>query len=829
MSRLAWRFLLRELRAGELRLLALALVVAVAAVTAVGFFADRVRQALEGEARQLLGADLVLVSDHPWPASHADAAAGQGLRTARTEVFPSMILAGGQAQLADIKAVTAAYPLRGNLRLAPAAGAPDAPVTGAPPAGEAWLEERLVTALGLQVGATVAVGQATFRVAAILTQEPDRGVNFFSVAPRLLMNLDDLPATGLVQVGSRVSYRLLVAGEGTAVETYRRWLEPRLGRGERIEDIRNARPEIRSALDRAQRFLGLAVLLTVVLSAVAVALAARRYMHRHLDACAVMRCLGASQGDLLRLHGALFVFLAALSALAGCGLGYAAHFALHRWLAGLIAAPLPPPSLLPAAQGCVVAAVLLFGFALPPVLRLRAVPTLRVLRRELGPPGGAFLGGFGLGALLIAGLILWTAGDPRLGTYAVAGFSGAAVAFVALARGAVALLGRVRGGAGFGWRQGLATLERHAWTSTLQIAALAVGVMALLLLTATRNELLAAWQKATPPDAPNRFVINIQPDQVQPVARLLEGAGVAAEILPMVRGRLVRIGGRPAGPADYPDDERAQRLVEREFNLSWRADAPPGNRTVAGRWFEPAEAGQGLASVEEGLARTLGIRVGDTLDFAIAGKEHRWRVVGLRKLDWDSMRVNFFVLTPPGAIDGSPASYITSFHLPAARQDVANALVARFPNLTVIDVAAILKQLRALMDQVAGAVEFIFLFTLAAGAIVLHAALAATLAERRGELAVLRALGARRGQLRQALLTELAAIGAIAGLIAGGGALLVGGVLAQQVFQLDIPVTVGLLPLASAGAAALAVAAGWAGMARLLRLPAVGLLRAYGG
>ena len=826
MSGLAWRLLGRELRSGELRLLLAALVVAVAAVTAVGFFTDRVRLALEQEAQQLLGGDLLLISDHPWPAAIREEAEGRGLNTAETVSFPSMVLAGGQTQLADIKAVSSAYPLRGSLRRADRAGEAGQATAGGPPSGTAWVDERLANALDAGPGKTVQLGQRDLPVSAILTLEPDRGVNFFSLAPRLMIHLDDLPGTGLVQTGSRITYRFMVAGDAGAVAGFRNWIEPRLGRGERLEDTRNARPEIRNVLDRAQRFLGLATLLTVILAAVAVALAARRYMQRHLDACAVMRCLGITQSGLIRLHSALFVWLALLAAALGCVGGFAVHFILVSWLAELLDLRLPLPGWLPLVQGAAVAAVLLFGFAFPPLLQLGKVPTLRVLRRELGPPQPFLLGGYALGVVVLAGLLLLVAGDLRLGAYAIGGFAGALLVFWLVARASVRAISRLRGGAGFGWRQGLANLERHATASTLQIVALALGLMAMLLLTVTRGELVAAWQKATPADAPNRFIINIQPDQRQAVGDTLAASGIAAELAPMIRGRLMRVGEQAVSAASYPDDERAQRLIEREFNLSWRAGLPPGNRVSAGDWFAPEDAGKDLASVEEGLARTLGIKIGDELRFVIGGKETTLRVSNLRKLDWDSMRVNFFVLTPPGVLDGAPASYITSFHLAENQATLARTLVERFPNLTLIDVGAILAQIQAVMGQVTRAVQLIFLFSLAAGAIVLSSALLTAFDERRYELSVMRALGAGRAQLRQALLAELAVVGAIAGLIAGAGAALVGSLLARNVFQLDLQPGLWLFPQAISFGVLLSVGIGWLAVRRLLATPPLLALRA---
>jgi len=824
----------RDARAGELRLLGAALVIAVAALTAVGFFADRVRLSLEREAQQLLGADLLLIADQPWPQEMLSGIAAERLQVARTQLFPSMVLHRGAAQLAEIKAVSAGYPLRGRLRIAPAVNASDAPASGVPQPGEIWADERLAVALSLSVGDVLTLGRSNLRVAAILTLEPDRGVNFFSVAPRLLMHEEDLPATGLVQVGSRVAYRILLAGQAEDVAAFQRWLEPRLGRGQRIEDARTARPEIRTVLERAQRFLGLSALLTVVLAAVAVSLAARRYSQRHLDPCAVMRCLGATQALLLRVYLSQFALLGVLASLAGCLLGYLAHFVLHAWLAELLATPLPSPSLVPALQGMAVGLLLLFGFALPPLLQLRRVPTLRVLRRELGAPGGALLGGYAAGLAALAAVMFWVAGDRVLGAWVVGGFVAALAVFALIARLAVRLLAGLRGGAhaagGFGWRYGLANLERRAAGSVIQIVALALGLMALLLLTATRGDLLDAWRRAMPPDAPNRFVINIQPEQVAAVREQLLGAGIDSEIVPMVRGRLAEMNGKAVTVADFEDD-RAKRLIEREFNLSWRADLPYGNRVIAGRWFDGDDLrrqGQGVASIEEGLARTLGVRLGDRLRFTVAGEGVDVEVTSLRKLDWDSMRVNFFVLTPPVTLRDYPASYITSFHLPESRAETVNALVRGFPNLTVVDVGAIVRQLQAVLDQVAQAVQFIFLFTLAAGLVVLYAALGSAFEERRYELAVMRSLGARREQLRRALLAEFAMVGALAGAIAAAGAALVGRVVAEKAFQFEVSVSLWPLAIAVLGGALLVSLAGWLAARRLLGVSPLQVLRAEG-
>lgn len=829
MLRLAWRFFGRELRTGELRLLCVALLLAVAAVTAVGLLSERVRQALQQQGSRMLGGDLLLVGDQPWPAEFHAAVAERGLRSATTQIFPSMVLAGERSQLAEIKAVSRDYPLLGELRVA---GQPAA----APAAGSVWVDERLAASLQVGAGSEVQVGRRRLLVAGILTDESDRGFGFFSLAPRLMLAEEDLPATGLSGFGARIRHRLLVAGAPAAVAAFGNWAKPRLERGQRLEDLENARPEVRSAIDRVERFLGLAAMLTVILAAVAVALAARRYAQRHLDACAVLRCLGLTQRRLLGMHALQFLALASMATAGGVLLGYLGYRILLDGVGQALALHLPPaPGVLllaPAVllKGGLVALVLLFGFVWPALVQLARVPTLRVLRRELGPPSrSAQLAGL-LGATALAGLVLFFAGDLRLGGLVLGGFVLAVLLFWLLAAAGIALAARLRGAAGVlvgaaGWRQGLANLARHRSANTLQVVALALGLSALLLLSVTGQQLLAAWQKATPADAPNRFLINIQPEQRVAVQAALRQQGIAAELAPMIRARLLRIGERPVSAAAYAGDERAQRLVEREFNLSWRTELPPGNRLTAGRWFAPADHGQPLASVEAGLAKTLGIQLGDRLSFSIDGQEKTLQVVGLRQLEWDSMRVNFFVLTPPGVLDRAPASDITSFHLRPQQAATVNALLGQFPNLTLIDIEAMLGQFERIVTQLAATIRVVFVFALLAGIVVLHAALQAAFAERRHELALLRALGARRRQLLQALLVELAAVGALAGLLAMLTASTLGYLLAEQVLQVAWSWPTGWWPLAALGGAALTILSALPAIRRLLRTPPLLTLR----
>ena len=825
--RLAFRMMLRDLRAGELHLLGLAIVIAVASLTSVGFLADRVGRALDSEANQLLGGDLLLRADRPWPASFADEARRRDLQVVTTVLFTSMASTEEQAVLAGVKVVEDGYPLRGSIRIAPGPNQPDAVAGRAPGAGEVWLDERLFAELGVKAGDRVGLGEVEFRVGAMVSFESDRGANFFSLLPRAIFNASDLAATGLLVEGSRATWRLHVAGTPEAVAGFEQWARANLGRGQSVETIENARPEVRASLDQAQRFLRLAALLAVILAAVAVGLSARRFMQRHLDGCAVMRCLGARQAQVLGIVVGEFMLFGLFAALVGSALGWATQWGLAGGLREVLATELPAPAMRPLAHGIAVGMVLLAGFVLPQLLRLGKVPTLRVLRREFdGPePVSGVAWAFGLAALLA--LIFWIAADVRLGLLVAGGFAVALAVFALAAWWVLRMASRIKGQGslrGGGWRYGVAALGRRMGGSVVQAAALGLGMTALLLLTLIRSDLLDNWRRMAPADAPNRFVINIQPDQREGVRALFAAEGLPVPgIQPMIRGRMTAINGEPVR-ADEFEDQRTRRLAEREFNLSHSPALPDGNSVVAGSWHGESRAPQ--FSVEKGLAETFGLKVGDVVSFDVAGRAVEAPITSVRGLDWDSMRVNFFFIASEGLLDDAPASLITSFHLPSSHHDFTTRLVHAFPNLSVIDIAAVLAQVQSMTDRLIVVVQFVFGFAVLAGLTVLYAALQATHDEREYELAMLRTLGARNRQVRQALLAEFLVLGAVAGLLAGVGASAIGWAMAHYVFKMAyVPGLSPVLIAALLGAGGV-VLGGWLGTRGLLSRPPLASLRA---
>jgi putative ABC transport system permease protein len=828
---IGWRTLWRDLRSGELRLLLVAVTLAVAALTAVGFFADRLQGGLQRDARQLIGGDAVVASDNAPPPAFEQQARALGLQTVSTLGFPTMGRAGetqgGASRLVALKAVPTGYPLRGSMKVAAQPGEEGALTRDIPAPGEAWVDAPLLAALSLQMGDALLLGDSSFRITRIIVIEPDRGGGFMSFAPRVMVNAADLPATNLVQPASRITWRFAVAGEERAVQSFTRWADAEIKkpevRGLRVESLESGRPEMRQTLDRAEKFLSLVALLSALLSAVAVALAARAFAAKHLDDCAMLRVLGLPQRTIALSYAFEFALVGLFASALGVAIGFGVHYVFVLLLAGLVEATLPAATLWPVAYGLGIGLTLLCAFGLPPVLQLAQVPPLRVIRRDVGQLKPASIAVLALGVAGFAGLLLAVSSDIKLGLIAVGGFAGAVLLFAALSWVAVWLLRKsVNESTAPRWLV-LATRQvsaRPAYT-VVQVSALSVGLLALVLLVLLRTDLIGAWRQATPPDAPNRFVINILPEQGDAFRKTLADAGVANyDWYPMFRGRMVAVNGRAVSPADYVD-ERAQRLIDREFNLSHASQQPPHNQLVGGRWT-PEE--QGAVSVEEGLAVTLNLKLGDVLRFDIGGQQSDARITSLRKVDWGSLHANFFVMYPVGAMPDLPITYLAAYRAPETA-GFDNALVRAFPNVTNVDMSATLAQVQRVLDQVVRAVEFLFGFTLAAGLVVLFAAITATREERAREFAIMRAVGASSVLLRQVQRAELAGVGVLAGLLATMVAMVVGWALARFVFEFAWSGSLWV-PLAGALAGAvLALGAGWWGLRDVLRRPVVETLR----
>jgi putative ABC transport system permease protein len=669
------------------------------------------------------------------------------------------------------------------------------------------------------VGDRIELGDRSFRVTRLVTLEPDRGASFVNFAPRVLIALDDLAATGLVQPASRVSWRLLVAGSTQAVGRFEQRVREFASQNLRIETVDNGRPELGATLNRAERFLSLVALLTVLIAAVAIALGARRFAERHLDGCAVMKAAGLGQRRLVRLLLLELLWVGVVGGLVGAALGAVFQQFLADAVAPMLGVRLPAPGWVPFAQALITGLILLLGFGGWPVLRLAGVPPLRVLRREYAPSRANLWGAVVVAVLAFSTLLAWLAGDRQLALIAASGFAAATLMFIAVSALAVWVVTLIRR-AGPVARRPLLRLSIASWSrrralAIAQTAALSAGIMALLLLTITRTDLIDAWRRASPPDAPNRFVINIQPDQREAVEQALAAGRIAADLQPMVRGRLIEVNGKDA-TQHVPVGERAQRLVEREFNLSYGAQPPAHNTVVAGRWFDASAM---EVSAELGILKTLGLKMGDTVVFDVAGERVEVRITSVRKLAWDSMRANFFMILSPAALDDRPTTFLTAFHLPAASPALDQQLVRRFPNLTVFDTGHLVRQVQLMLDQVVAAVQFLFVLTLAAGLTVLWGALLSSRDERIREAALMRSLGASSRFLSRAQHAELAFGGALAGLLGAVGAIAVGWTLAEVIFEFDYQPRWQVIPMAMVATAFLTVLAGWLGLRGVLRAP----------
>ncbi len=773
----------RDFRSKELLALLVALTLSVAALSSVSFLADRMQRAFQFDARQLLAADLLLVADQPLPERFIQEAKERQLSFAQTIVFPSMATVGSQSKLASIKAVSKEYPLRGQLKVSSAL--PDL----TPPTGSVWVDPAMLASLDAKLGDRMSLGGKQFDITGVLERELDRGAGFMNFAPRVMMSLEDLPATGLIGLGSRVTYRLLLAGEDRAISAYEKWAAQSIAsdgvRGLRIETLENAQPVMRKTLDRAERFLSLVALLTAMVAAVAIALSARRYVLKQADVCAVMKCLGASQHAILLNQIKILASLSLLAAIIGAVIGYGVQEIFMRILGNLVMANLPSTSIWPVAWSVLFASFLLVGFAGPPLFSLVTISPVRLIRKELGTVNikAVWVALFGGCTCLV--LIAMAARDWRLASWVGLSFSLAVCLFALVSWVSLRVLNVLFSkwsANSFALRFALTAQARRAGFAVMQVTALGIALMALLLILLLRQDLLATWQGNIPADAPNRFMINIQEDQKLDIAKSLADAGVAKpSFSPMVRARLIEVDGKAIGPNDYVD-ENARRLVDREFNLSYTDQLPEGNRITAGKWIE----GSGpQVSLEAGIAKTLKLKLGNQMTFEIAGERLTAPITSLRKLDWSSMKVNFFVIMPPAMLAEMPQSWITSYYQSATDAGLDYQLAQTYPNLTIVDVATSLRQIQDVLDRLSSVLGLLFAFTIAAAVLVLLAAIAATQDERFRSAALLKAVGASRHLLGRIALAELLVIGVLAGALAGLAAGIAAWALGRFVLEIE--------------------------------------------
>ena len=823
--RFALRNLWRDLKSGELSVLLLALSVAVLSLTAVGFFTSRISQGVAAQAAEVLAADLRLESPDPVAAQYFTDARTLGLKSAQLVEFPTAIFKGELSQLAALNAVTGGYPLRGHVRIADAPFGVARGTDRIPATGEVWLDARIMAQLKVSLGDTLRIGVSSFKVAQVLDYRPDQGTGFVNLAPAALINYADIANTGLIQPGSRVTYAALFAGPRPAVEEFRDYLKSHKTHGERLRQVDDSSRQLNAAVDRASRFLNLASLASVLLAAVAVAMGARRYAKRHIDTVALMKCMGASQAFVLSISLIELTLLAVAAVAVGALLGYLAQSGLAWLLRDLIRTELPPPSLAPLPIALVTVVAMLIGFALPPLLQLKSTPPARVLRKTVTAPplrfGLAYL--FALGALFA---ILWSlVRDTELVASLFLGVLGVGCVLTAAGYGLVRLTGRLRGGVGIAWRYGLANVSRRGGGSVVQIVAFGLGLMVLLLLAVVRGDLLADWRRSLPNNVPNNFLINIRPEERGTLDDFLKAHGLGQpQMYPMVRARMTAVNAVPAESIKLKG-EGGRGFLEREQNLTWAATLMEDNQLTAGRWWQPEDYGKPLVSIASEYQDTLGLKLGDELTFDVAGETLTVTVASIRKIRWDSFRPNFFLVFPPKLLDGAAGTYMTSIYLTPAQRPALADLVGQFPTVSVFDVDAILKQIRDIMDRASLAVQYVFLFTLAAGVVVLLAAVQSTRDERRYESAMLRTLGASRSTVLQGVAAEFSALGFLSGTLAAFGATAVGWILAERLFSLQFTVDPWVWVLGLVCGTALVGLSGTLATRRVVNTPPIVTLR----
>lgn len=761
---LALRLLWRDSRAGELTILFLALLIAVTSSTAITLFSDRLERTMTDQAAEFLAADLAISSHALIPEAWLKKATEMQLEQAQAAEFSSVLMEHDELLLAGIKAVSTKYPLRGYLKTTASDYSAEIIEHKGPEPGFAWVEKRVLSALKLNLGDAVTVGEKQLLISKIITYEPDKQGDLYSLSPRVMMNKQDLPATGIIQPGSHVHYFFQFSGEQAQLAKFKTWVKPQLNLAQRILDIHEDRPELGSALDRAERYLGLCSIVVIIISGVAIAMATRRYTERHLDATAILRCLGCKQSEVLSIFIGQFIILGLFTSALGCGLGWIVQEVLFGLLRNLLPQTVANPGMLAVVFGMVTGMTVLLGFALPPLLQLKKVSPARVLRRDLEPlPASAWLV-YGL-AFAIVGILIWRYTENINMTLTIFGTGFLLLLILGLlAHLILKLARRTLSNLSLNWRFGLQGLLRNSRASISQILAFTITLVAMALSFTVRNDLLDNWQQQLPEFAPNHFALNIFPEQLPTLQAYFKEQGISgSQFYPVIRGRLTEINAVPVQKI-VSKDSQGESATHRELSLTWTESLPEDNKIITGSWWSPEKKAE--VSVEQKLAENLKIKLGDQLLFIVGGQQLTVTVSSIRSLRWDTMKPNFYMIFSPGTLAAYPGTFLTSFYLPDSKKAVLNQLVKKFPAVTILEVDLILKQFKTILKQLTEAINYLLYFALLAGFTVLFSAIYSTLDKRIYESALLRTFGANRGLLRTSHLIEFTLLGFVSGCLA---------------------------------------------------------------
>ena len=819
---IAWRLFWRELRRGELWVIAFALFLAVGSVVSLSGITEGVKSALMQRSAQFIAADKVLRSSQPFEQGIIDKAEQLQLKTAQQMQFDSMLFAGDNLRLATIKAVSSSYPLRGELVLK-RGNVITAIETATLTPGRLFLEARLFDLLGVAVGDEIELGMSRLQVGGVIVNEPDAPLSVFGGAPRVIMHLDDVAATEIVQPGSRIGYRYLFAGSSAALQQFESELTPQLSVHQRWQKM-DRESAIGSALQRAERFLLLAGLLGIVLAACAAAVAASRYSQRHTQAVAVIKALGATTAQIRLIYGSHLLLVVLFSLLCGLIAGQVAIGAVQWGIQLYLPDYRAEFSMRPLWLGTLTCMICALLFAARPMWRLAATPAIEVLKRPTAKFTLDTLQWL-IGAAAIWALMWLFSGELVLSIGLFLLCAGFAAMLMASAAVLVRLAKPMAAGQSSARKLALANLKRRLWANSFQLITFSLAIFLALLLYFLRAELIGQWQRQIPAGAPNQFLVNITESQRSELDSFAaEHRLELGQYYPVVRGRLTAINDEQLQQEATKDDRSQQRVgVGRELNLTWLSQLPDNNQLLSGNWFSSDAKAQ--VSVEAEIAERLQVKLGDSLVFSIGGQMVTATVSSIRKVDWNSLQPNFYMILSPDLLADFPATYINAFYLSAERTTLLNQLARLLPTVTVISVDNIIAQVNDIIAQVTIALSFILLIICIAAALVLVAQVQATLEQREQELAILRTLGARYAFLRNALLLEFALLGAMAG---GFATLLAEAMLLtvqQRVFELPFSPHYNLWWMGPVLGILMVTLLGWWQLKRLLRIPGAQLMR----